>query len=431
MHDPDPLPRPAEFSRARRGSISAVVGLSAPLLIGFLGVAVDIAMWEGSQVGAQAAVDQAALAAGLAISRGGNATTEARAVAASFGFVHNQGGVAVTINQPPTQGSFKTNAQAVEVVVTKPEGPYFSAAFRPTAPTARARSVSAPIGTAAGGGMCIMALEPTATGISAGGTPVLDAGTCNVYVNSTHTRAVNITGSVKIKGYDVFIGGGIRATGGAAVTPSHEMHTYYSPPTPDPYAARTIPTFSGCTATSPNWSGSGTYTFPSSGSGVTVICGGMSLSGSGTVTINPGIYIFDRGSLSMSGTMTVNATAGVTLIFTSATGSGFGGINASGSQTVNIKAPPTGNSAGIAIWIDKRATTSMSVSGGSVWNVTGAVYLPNSPLTWSGSGTSPCTQLVARTITLNGSGVLKHECAGVGVSDPPGSGGATMSRLVE
>ena len=73
----------------------------------------------------------------------------------------------------------------------------------------------------------------------------------------------------------------------------------------------------------------------------------------------------------------------------------------------------------------------MSVSGGSVWNVTGAVYLPNSPLTWSGSGTSPCTQLVARTININGSGVLKHECAGVGVSDPPGSGGATMSRLVE
>lgn len=431
MHDPDPLPRSVGFARSRRGSISAVVGLSAPLLIGFLGVAVDIAMWEGSQVGAQAAADQAALAAGLAVSRGGNAANEARAVAASFGFVHNQGGVVVTVNQPPTQGTFKTNGQAVEVLVTKPEGPYFSAAFRPTAPTVRARSVSAPIGTAAGGGMCIMALEPTATGISAGGTPVIDAGTCNIYVNSVHTRAVNITGSVRIKGYDIFIGGGIRATGGAAVTPSNEMQTYYATPTPDPYAARTIPAYSGCTANNPSWSGSNTYNVPSSGTGITVICGNLSLSGSGTVNFAPGIYIFDRGSMAMSGTMTIQATGGVSLIFTSSTGSGFGGISMSGGQTVNIKAPPTGDSAGIALWIDKRASAGFSVSGGSVWNVTGAMYVPNGALTWSGSGTSPCTQLVARTINLNGSGVLRHECAGVGVSDPPGSGGATMSRLVE
>ena len=44
-------------------------------------------------------------------------------------------------------------------------------------------------------------------------------------------------------------GGGIRSTGSAAVTPSHELQTYYSPATPDPYAARVIPSFSGCNAT--------------------------------------------------------------------------------------------------------------------------------------------------------------------------------------
>ena len=94
-------------------------------------------------------------------------------------------------------------------------------------------------------------LETTATGISASGSPVLDANTCNIYVNSTNTRAINITGTVKVKGYDIFVGGGIRTTGTAAVTPSHGLQTYYTPATPDPYAARVIPAFSGCTATNP------------------------------------------------------------------------------------------------------------------------------------------------------------------------------------
>ena len=418
--------------RDRRGSVATIVALSAPVIVGFLGFAIDIAMWEGSQVGAQAAADQAALAAGLAISKGSNAATEAKAVSASFGYVHGVKGVQVAVNQPPTSGSYMTNASAVEVKITKPEGPYFSAAYRPNAPVVNTRSVSAPIGTAAGGGLCIMALETTATGISAGGTPVLDANTCNIYVNSTNSRAVNITGTVSIKGYDIFIGGGVRSTGGAAVTPSHAMQTYYTPATPDPYASRVIPSFSGCDVTNPSYSGSGTYTVPGGGATPTVICGNLDVSGSGIVTFNPGVYIFDRGSFSMSGTMTVNATGGVTLIFTSSTGSGIGRINTSGSQIFNIKAPPTGPSAGIAVWIDKRAASStFSVTGSSTWNVTGAIYVPNTALGWAGSGTSPCTQLIAKTISISGSGVLKHDCAGVGVSDPPGSGGATLSRLVE
>jgi len=56
----------------------------------------------------------------------------------------------------------------------------------------------------------------------------------------------------------------------------------------------------------------------------------------------------------------------VTLIFTTSTGSGIGNISTRGSQVFNIKAPPTGASAGIAIWVDKRATTSsMGVTGSS------------------------------------------------------------------
>ena len=421
--------RPA-LQADRRGSVAATVGLSAPVLIGFLGFAIDLAMWEGSKVGAQAAADQAALAAGIAISTASNPTTEARAVSASFGYVHGVKGVQVMVNQPPTSGSFSSNGQAVEVKITKPEGPYFSKAYRPNAPIVNARSVSAPIGTAAGGGMCVMALEPTSTGLSTNGSTVLDSRTCNIYVNSKNTRAVNMLGTAgAIKGYDIFIGGGIRATGGAAVTPTHAMQTYYSPPTPDPYTARAIPAFSGCNHT--GLSVNSPQTFSASGATPYVFCNGLSIGSSTTVTFNPGVYIVDRGNFSVSGTATINGTGGVTIILSTSTGSGIGSFSVTGSPTFNIKAQPTGPTAGIALWIDKRATSSFSVSGGSVWNITGAYYMPNAAMSWNGSGSSPCTQLVAKTISISGSGELKHDCAGVGVADPPGSGGATMSRLVE
>ena len=420
----------AALRRDRRGSVAAVVGLSAPLLIGFMGFAIDLAMWEGSKVGAQAAADQAALAAGIAVSKASNPTTEARAVSASFGYVHGVKGVTVAVHQPPTSGSFTSNAQAVEVKITKPEGPYFSSTYRGTAPIVNARSVTAPIGAAAGGGLCIMALELASTGLSTNGSTVLDSNTCNIYVNSTNVRAVNMLGTAGvIKGYDIFIGGGIRATGGAAVTPSHSLHTYYSPPTADPYAARVIPAFSGCSHT--GLSVNSPQTFSASGSTPYVFCNGLSIGSSTTVTFNPGVYVIDRGNFSVSGTSVINATGGVTIILSTSTGSGIGSFSVTGSPTFNIKARPTGPTAGIALWIDKRSTGNFSVSGGSVWNITGAYYMPNAALSWNGSGSSPCTQLVAKTISISGSGVLKHDCAGVGVADPPGSGGATLSRLVE
>jgi len=77
-------------------------------------------MWQGSKVGAQAAADQAALAAGLAITKASNPITEARAVTATFGYVHGIGGVTVVVNQPPTTGSFSTNTNAVEVMISRP-----------------------------------------------------------------------------------------------------------------------------------------------------------------------------------------------------------------------------------------------------------------------------------------------------------------------
>jgi Flp pilus assembly protein TadG len=105
------------------GATAVVMGLGATAIIGITGLAIDVVSWEVNLRKVQGAADQAALAA-LTVANsntGGNKTTEAKAVAASDGFVDGQGNVTVTVNQPPVQGSHTSNSSALEVVITQPQ----------------------------------------------------------------------------------------------------------------------------------------------------------------------------------------------------------------------------------------------------------------------------------------------------------------------
>src|SRR5713226_816833 len=92
----------------------------------------------------QAAADSSALGAAAAL-LAGNATSyvaEAKATAASYGFVDGASHVAVTVDTPPKTGNFTTNAAAVEVVVAQPQTRLFSALFLASSPTISARAVA-------------------------------------------------------------------------------------------------------------------------------------------------------------------------------------------------------------------------------------------------------------------------------------------------
>src|ERR1051326_6872577 len=73
----------------------------------------------------------------------------------------------------------------------------------------------------------------------------------------------------------------------------------------DPYASATFPSFSGCDENNLTIK---TATTKSQG----VYCGGISINAGATLTLNPGIYYLDQGSLSMAGNATLTGT-GVTL----------------------------------------------------------------------------------------------------------------------
>ena len=87
-------------------------GLAITVILGFAGLAVDVANREVTQRSVQGAADQAAYSAVVANEAGGGAspTTQAKGVTASFGFVDGTNNTTFTVNNPPPTAARADNA---------------------------------------------------------------------------------------------------------------------------------------------------------------------------------------------------------------------------------------------------------------------------------------------------------------------------------
>lgn len=154
------------------------------------------------------------------------------------------------------------------------------------------------------------------------------------------------------------------------------------------------------------------------------------------MTFAPGVYILNKGDFTVKGQATVIGTGGVTIILTTNSNNfgSVGNIDIEGGATINLVAPNTGVTAGIAIWQDRRAPDSNKdkLTGGSTMNVTGAIYLPSESVTYSGgqaSANSGCTQLIGLNITFTGISQLGNNCTGTGVTQITSS--SSLAQLVQ
>ncbi|MBV8520771.1 MAG: hypothetical protein JOY71_01335 [Acetobacteraceae bacterium] len=373
-----------------------MVALAFPILIGFAALSIDVPLWEGTKLQAQAAAEAAAHAAGLALQAGQSISTEAIAVAASNGFVNGSGGSVVTVNNPPKSGAYQTVSHAIEVIVSSPQKMFFSHLFLSAAPTVSGRAV-----VSAQSGACVIVLSSSGITMSGGGTFSMPS--CDLYNNGSTT----VSGTTTVTANDVYLAS--PPTGTLTVTAN--TYNQHAAKIADPYASRT--TYSCSSSNSMTYySSSKTYTGSQTLSGGAQFCGGLTLSGSGTLNLNDGVYIFG-GSLVASGTWTINSS-NATLIFT-----GSAGITASGTISFNLSAPSSGNSAGLAIWVENGGLT---LSGAHSFNVTGAIYVPNGGLTASGVTGTTCAQIVVGSMTTSGTASfnLPHNCSTAGISDVGG-----------
>ncbi len=417
------------LARDETGVSSVVIALGMTIMLGGAGLAIDIGLWYNDQRVAQSAADSAAYSAAIDFGSGdtlANATSAAEAIAAQYGMTNGSGGVSVTVNMPPKQGSYTTNSNAIEILIQKTETRLFSSLFMNSAAVS-ARAVA--LAGSTNGSYCILALDSSAStsvstaDIELSGGATVDASTCGLQVNASGADALYLTGGATLKAATLSIVGNYSVNGGSTLTVSGTK-TISASPISDPYANVTPPTPGACAAT--NSYSYGTHTLSPG-----TYCNGLTLNGGGTDTMTAGVYIIDRGVLDLTGGATLNATAGVTIVLTSSTGSNYATAQIDGGTTLNITAPTTGATKGLAIFQDQRAPTSGTdtITGGATLNVTGALYFPSQTLNYQGgsSTTSLCTQLVAFRVNYTGGTKFNNTCGGTGVTGI----GTTNTGLVE
>lgn len=389
------------FIDDRSGAYAVLTALLAPVLVGTAALGTETGWWMYLHKNMLSAADSAAVSAATAAT---NVSIEANAVTAFYGYVNGVNGVTVAVNQPPTSGNYARNAQAVEVIVSRPQQRLLTALFGSDPVNITARAVA--LGNSGTG--CVLALDRTANpAVTIKGSTNLNLINCNLYDDSSATTALNVSGTATVSAAQVGVVGSV--SGSSSITAPNGILTGIEP-VKDPYANVSVPPPSGCDYNNKSYKNNVTI---SPG----VYCGGIQVNAGANLTLSPGVYYMDRGSLSVAGNATITGT-GVTIVFTSSTGSNWATASISSNANINLTAPSTGPTAGIVLFGDRNIPvgTAFSLTGGGTQNFGGAIYLPTAALSFSGGNgtTTSCTQVIADTITVVGNSNLQVNCSALG-----------------
>jgi len=414
------------------GGAAVMLALALSSVLGLAGLGTEVAAWYTTKQTMQGAADAAAYTAVTALGKGATLaqlTTEAKSVAGNYNFINGTAGVTVTVNSPPVSGSYAGKSTAVEVIVSQPQTPMISGILMSSGPTITARSVGAAVTTGSG---CVAALDKgDVVDVTDSGSTVLNLNSCSLYINSSDSAALTMTGGAIIDAGAAYITGGVSTSGGAALETTKGTYTG-TPPINDPYAYNNIPSYSGCAQNNYSNNSSTPVTINATGTTPYVFCNGLNLTSHASLTLGPGVYVIDRGSFSMGGQSTLTATGGATIVLTSSTSSGYATASITGGASVSVTAPTTGATAGLAFFQDRNAPTGSDnkFTGGDTQNIVGAIYFPNQNVTYAGgaaTGGATCTQLIAYTLKFSGNSTFNSNCGAAGTSTI----GTTSNQLVE
>jgi len=397
------------------GAAAFMFALIATGLIASIGLGIDVIGWYRTDRALQNAADAAAIAA--ARNGTGSYDSEAKAVAASYGFNDGANGITVTPLNNQTCPNGQTNCYLVTVAMASAPQ-FFSQIVGLPAP---AISSAAMAGGAQTHTYCLMALGSSGTdpAILGNGVPAANLDNCNIMSNTGMTCHGHNTGATN--------GDAHTTNNGCGITQNNNV-----PVVADPYKslASNIPA-NTCGGSYPQesgglqtkWSGARTL------AATTIVCGDLQLTAGTTLTTaSPGsTLVIENGQLDTNGyTLQTTAGSALTIIFSGSTGNYTHAPT--GGGTLNFNAPTSGTWSGVAIYQDPALTTGVDISAAGAtpnWDISGLVYLPHSSVLFSGavnnsSNGASCFGLVVDNITINGTGeILKTGgCAAAGLNLP-------------
>lgn len=394
--------------RRRRAKVAVFVALCLSGMVGVAAIALDGGVLLDDQHQLQAVADAAAMAAAIDLyanystnqgtDPAGTAAQSAQTTAVTNGYGNGTNGTTVTVNIPPKSGAFSGHAGYAEVIIQYNQSRYFSSLFAPEAIAVVARAVARGMQTPyskAG----ILLLDPSGAGafndqgngVTVSGAPIL--------VNSSSSQAVTLSGNALVTVPEMDIVGNYTISGGnASINGSVSSGTTASP---DPMATLPVPNSSTLTVQSTSklsYSG-GSYTLSPG-----VYDGGLALSSSAKVTLQPGVYYLNGGGLNISGQASLIGSG--VMIYNNPL-SNSDAISISGTGTISLSPPTSGTYAGLTIFQNRSSTVPLSVSGGSNMSISGTFYSAAARLNISGGGSTTIgSQYITADLTTTGTGTI-------------------------
>lgn len=402
------------FLRDERGGITILAALAFPAIVGLAALAIDIAHLRYSKARLQMGADAGALAAIRRLSN------EADAVQ-----------VAVTIaNLNVPSGAGKVTAPAdVQLIVYDPSTKTYKPSNATTPPNGV--RVTASRDEAHGNsvrGFFTQLLNGSSTyNLSAGAIAVVrgtDDPACVYALHATDPDALTIAGSTTVS-----LGCGVRVKSSSTTAISSNGNkarltassvcqasapgfnpSGYSPAVTrcfsavvDPFAAVIEPTPTNCT---PGGTLTGT---------VTAGCFSGAINFSGNVTLGAGTYYFNGSNVNINSNAKITGN-NVTLFLDENSS-----LKITGNPLIKLTAPTSAPLAGISLFQSRKAVgASLTISGNSDFDITGAIYAPATVVTFTGSGTTtnPARygSLVASKVHFTGNSEVEFAVA-VGASN--------------
>lgn len=415
------------FARDQRGIIIIMFALMLPIIVGFIGLGVEVAYWFAAKRDLQAAADAAAIAGSyeLAEGRSSSVGTVATQEATNNGWDSSSGTITIRsfdYNATyPASGSYTADQDAVEVVLTQDQNLMFAGYFLSNSVTINSRAVG--LAVAGDNEACLLALGSSnaAKAMWVHGSAAVTMTGCSAMTNSTDDAAITTTSGLSVD--CVYSAGGVSGTPTTTACSGAKENV---PASTDPYESLTKPVasdFDSCT----------TYNDPNNADdSITagVYCGISFGNNNKTLTLGAGTYYLDslgnsanKGNLKMSASGgTIDGSAGVTFVFGDSTWDGTpgtadcGGLNLTGG-TLNLTAPDASSGEpypGIIFYRSSECDSGADIEFGGNNDSTlyGAIYSPAGEIKTSGTGavSGTCLQFIADTIELTGTSSLGSTC---------------------
>jgi hypothetical protein len=435
------------IARDQGGFASALVAGILAVVIGFVGMAVDLSHWYAERRLTQNIADAAAVAATYARLEIGEDLPAIRDVAvraARMAGYEDVAGNELQVSLAAIPIGASASAPGVTVDVHRAVPLFFSRIFLAADHgSIAARAVGGLRGAATSSDtVCVLARHDSGTALtftgsnearidcivasnSPAGTACASGGQCE--------PALLLTGSADVFASRLQSVGKIEKQGNGG-TVHAELRPFTSPPLADPYEGRALPVPAGCDVTGGLTIKKSTTRLncaeseapcvaPTTPGGSLTICGGLKIQGA--VTLKPGRYFVKGGDFDANAQADIKGT-GVSVVMAAsrADAADLGTVKINGQARLELSAPTSGDYAGIVFYQDRDATQATppaanKLNGGSELKLTGALYFPNGNLEYEGGADQVgCTQIIADTIkfTGNSSIVINDACAGTGVT---------------